>query len=221
MENFEKLMKIQTELNAPKNQFNSYGKYNFRNCEDILEALKPLLKKYSCAILLEDNLEVCNEKTYIKSTASLTDGKTGEIIKAISAYARESVTKSGMDDAQITGAASSYARKRALGGLLAIDDNKDPDSNEYKEERDNQIKKEAKTYAKTKKKTTTADDKLEKARAKLDKLVHDYLNNKIVDRDTIMNVLQTTCGGTNYNRFDDVKVLDNAYKEIKKLKENK
>lgn len=122
----KELTKIQTELKAPKNQYNSFGKYSYRSCEDILEGLKPLLKKYDCSVVVSDELVMIGERYYIKATAKVINAK-GDIIEAVG-YARESENKKGMDASQITGAASSYARKYALNGLFAIDDNKDADS---------------------------------------------------------------------------------------------
>jgi len=123
----EKLGKIQAELKAPKGQFNSFGKYNYRSCEDILEAAKPLLKANNCLIMINDNLSQVGERYYISAEVSLYDCETGEKIYC-TAYAREEESKKGMDGSQVTGAASSYARKYALNGLLAIDDAKDSDS---------------------------------------------------------------------------------------------
>jgi len=122
---YNKLSEIQQNLNAPKNQFNSFGKYKYRNCEDILEALKPLLGE--CCVTLSDEMVMVGERFYIKATAFLWS--EGSSI-GVSAYARESLDKKGMDSAQITGAASSYARKYALNGLFLIDDNKDADTDE-------------------------------------------------------------------------------------------
>lgn len=122
----KELNTIQTKLNAPKNQRNNFGGYNYRSCEDILEALKPLLKETGCTLTLTDSIEQVGDRFYIKATATITNDK-GETATA-SAYAREPLTKKGMDEAQITGATSSYARKIALGGLFAIDDNKDADA---------------------------------------------------------------------------------------------
>ena len=121
----EKLAKIQKELKAPKGQFNSFGKYAYRNCEDILEAVKPLLG--DCALTLNDSIVQVGDRYYVKARATLLHGTDG--IEA-EAYAREALDKKGMDDAQITGAASSYARKYALNGLFCIDDTKDDDSDE-------------------------------------------------------------------------------------------
>lgn len=120
----QKLIEIQAELKAPKSQYNKFGGYNYRNCEDILEAVKPLCAKHGIVPLLSDEIVMIGDRFYIKATAKVTDGKD-EI--ATTAYARESKDKKGMDESQITGSASSYARKYALNGLFCIDDTKDAD----------------------------------------------------------------------------------------------
>ena len=122
----EKLNKIQTELKAVKGQYNAFGKYKYRSCEDILEALKPLLDEYKTIVTISDDIEVIGNRFYVKATARIFDSESGEYIET-TAYAREAENKKGMDSAQVTGSTSSYARKYALNGLLAIDDNKDPD----------------------------------------------------------------------------------------------
>lgn len=116
---------IQHKLKAPKGQYNSFGKYNYRSCEDILEGVKPLLKEHNLALLIDDEIVQIGERYYVKATAKITDGR--EILSA-TAYAREPDTKKGMDESQITGATSSYARKYALNALLCIDDTKDADT---------------------------------------------------------------------------------------------
>ena len=121
----DKLLKIQSELKAPKNQKNAFGGYNYRSCEDIFEAVKPLLKEEGLILRLTDELVNIGERYYIKATAILTDGT--DTIENV-AYAREEETKKGMDGSQITGASSSYARKYALNGLFLIDDVKDSDT---------------------------------------------------------------------------------------------
>jgi len=118
-----RLAVIQKNLKAPKGQFNKFGKYNYRSCEDILEGLKLVLD--GLVVTVEDDVKIVGDRVYIKSTATLTDGESSI---TNSAFARESLTKKGMDDSQITGTASSYARKYALNGLFAIDDTKDADS---------------------------------------------------------------------------------------------
>lgn len=121
----KKLVAIQSKLKAPKSQYNSFGKYKYRSCEGILEALKPLLAEQGCYITIEDSPIMVGDWHYIQAQASLSDGYNTIIAMA---YARESETKSGMDSSQITGTASSYARKYALNGLFAIDDTKDADT---------------------------------------------------------------------------------------------
>ena len=125
----EKLLSIQTELKAPKNKENTFGKYKYRSCEDILEAVKPLLKKHNCLLTISDSIENIGERYYIKATTTIRDSENGETISN-SALARETADKKGQDDSQITGTASSYARKYALNGLFLIDDTKDADTDE-------------------------------------------------------------------------------------------
>lgn len=120
---YDKLAEIQSTLKAPKSQYNSFGKYNFRSCEDILEAVKPLLK--GATITLSDDIIMVGDRVYVKATATL---RLGDDFVSVSSNAREAIAKKGMDDSQITGTASSYARKYALNGLLLIDDTKDADS---------------------------------------------------------------------------------------------
>lgn len=123
------LAAVQSELKAPKGQFNKFGGYNYRSCEDILEAVKPILKAHDLALHLADEPAMVGERYYIKATATLTDFAGQQI--SSTAYAREPLDKKGMDDSQITGTASSYARKYALNGLFCIDDTKDADTDEY------------------------------------------------------------------------------------------
>lgn len=123
---FEKLMNVQAEVVATKNEYNSFGKYHYRSCESILEAAKPILQKNKSTILLFDELVQLGDRYYIRATAQFVDCESENKVN-VSAFAREDEVKKGMDGAQITGAASSYARKYALSGLLLLDDNKDPD----------------------------------------------------------------------------------------------
>ena len=123
---YEKLIAIQSELKAPKSQYNNFGKYAYRNCEDILESLKPLLKEHKSTIYISDEIVTVLERFYVKATVTFIDAETGENIKN-TAYAREEESKKGMDGSQVTGASSSYARKYALNGMFAIDDTKDSD----------------------------------------------------------------------------------------------
>jgi len=122
----KELITIQSELKAPKNQRNSFGNYNYRSCEDVLEALKPLLAKNECLLNISDSIEYIGERFYVKATATVTNGKGLQV--SSTAYAREEETKKGMDGSQITGSSSSYARKYALNGLFLIDDTKDADT---------------------------------------------------------------------------------------------
>lgn len=124
---YEKLFKVQQELHAPKDQVNTFGKYNYRSCEQVLEALKPLLKENNMLVTLSDTVKEIGGRVYIEATATAIDAESGESF-SVTAYAREEEMKKGMDTSQITGAASSYARKYALSGLFAIDDNKDSDA---------------------------------------------------------------------------------------------
>ena len=123
---YKKLIEVQSKLKAPKNQYNSFGKYSYRNCEDILEALKPILKEVGATIIISDEVVSVNERYYVKATVKFIDTETGEVVEA-SANAREEDNKKGMDSSQLTGSTSSYARKYALNGLFAIDDTKDSD----------------------------------------------------------------------------------------------
>lgn len=134
----QKLIKVQSELKAPKGQKNTFGNYNYRSAEDILEAVKPLLSEQGLLMTITDIIEQIGERYYIQAKVILTDG---EDTVEVTGYARESLNKKGMDDSQITGTASSYARKYAMNGLFLIDDTKDSDSNENRTERENRAKK--------------------------------------------------------------------------------
>jgi hypothetical protein len=124
---YQKLNAVQCKLKAPKSQYNSFGKYNYRNCEDILEALKPILAEVGATIFITDSIEKVDERYYVKATVCFVDSESDGMPIMASAYAREEDTKKGMDGSQVTGASSSYARKYALNGLFAIDDTKDSD----------------------------------------------------------------------------------------------
>lgn len=124
---FEKLLAVQCALKAPKSQYNNFGKYNYRNCEDIIEAAKPHLKANGLLLVLTDTIEHIGDRYYVKATATAIDITDGNNI-IVEAYAREEQEKKGMDGSQVTGASSSYARKYALNGLFAIDDTKDSDT---------------------------------------------------------------------------------------------
>ena len=129
----EKLTIIQTQLKAPKSQYNNFGKYKYRSLEDIMEALKPLLKEVGACLVVEDDVKIVADRVYIVAKATLMDADSDAVISA-QALARESLSKKGMDESQITGTASSYARKYCLNGLFAIDDTKDADSMDNSQE---------------------------------------------------------------------------------------
>jgi hypothetical protein len=124
---YEKLANVQSALKAPKGQYNSFGKYKYRSCEDIVESVKPLLKQNGLLLTLNDELVLVGDRFYVKATATIIDTAEGKTV-SVHAFAREEETKKGMDGSQVTGASSSYARKYALNGIFAIDDTKDSDS---------------------------------------------------------------------------------------------
>ena len=123
------LVNIQAELKAPKSNFNSFGKYRYRSAEDILTAAKPILSKYGCQMTITDDIVFIGSRFYIKATVTITDADGNS--ESVSAFAREDESKKGMDGSQITGTASSYARKYALNGMFLIDDTKDADTDEF------------------------------------------------------------------------------------------
>lgn len=125
---YEKLLTVQTKLKAPKNQYNAFGKYNYRNCEDILESVKPLCAEVKAVVYLTDMIVTTGERYYVEATAHFIDCENENAEITVCAYAREEETKKGMDGSQVTGASSSYARKYALNGLFDIDDTKDSDT---------------------------------------------------------------------------------------------
>lgn len=127
----ERLMAIQAQLKAPKDKTNNFGGYKYRSCESILEAVKPLLQAQSCILTISDEIVECGSRIYVKARATLTDGESEYTTFG---FAREPENKKGMDEPQVTGTASSYARKYALNGLFAIDDTKDADTDEYARE---------------------------------------------------------------------------------------
>lgn len=148
----DKLIKIQSELKAPKGQYNSFGKYKYRSAEDILEAVKPLCVKHNVLLTLTDSIELIGERYYVKATARVSDGTKAVEVTAL---AREDLDKKGMDGSQITGTASSYARKYALNGLFCIDDTKDADTDEYAAKTQGKTNPDAKKDAEKKKELET------------------------------------------------------------------
>lgn len=139
---YEKLLNIQSELKAPKNQHNNFGNYDYRSCEDILEAVKPLCKEQKVVLNISDEIVMVGDRYYVRATTILIDLEAdGAMIENV-AYAREEENKKGMDASQVTGATSSYARKYALNGLFCIDDTKDADTDSYKKQQEKQINKQ-------------------------------------------------------------------------------
>lgn len=133
---YEKLAKVQQELKAPKSNFNRFGNFYYRSLEDIFEGVKPLLDKYKLALTMHDEPMQIGDRFYIKATATIIDLED-DLEHSVTAYAREASSKKGMDDAQVTGATSSYARKYALNGLFLIDDTKDADTDAYQQQTNN------------------------------------------------------------------------------------
>lgn len=175
----EKLLMIQGELKVPKGQYNNYGGYKYRSCEDILEAVKPLLIKYNATLTVTDEILMFGDRYYIKATARLFDaeGNTENNFITNTAYVREPIDKKGMDVSQITGTASSYARKYALNGLFLIDDTKDADTDEYHNQTNqtgrqtnNGNKKENGTQPKAAKKTEKAEKPAPITAAQIDEI---------------------------------------------------
>lgn len=160
----EKLMRIQVELKAPKNLYNSFGKYKYRNAEGIQEALKPMEKTYNVTTILTDEIIEVSGRIYVKAIATIMDGDSEDMIST-TAYAREADAKKGMDEAQVTGATSSYARKYALNALFLLDDTKDVDSEEY------QAQSQEKAQPKAKAQTAPAKTDLERARESYNALI--------------------------------------------------
>lgn len=169
MQIYTKLATIQQKLKCEKSQYNSFGKYKYRSCEDILKAVKPLLDETKTVLTLSDELVAIGERYYVKATATLLDAEENKDIPFISttAYAREEETKKGMDGSQITGTASSYARKYALGGLFDIDDGIDSDATNTGES----------------KRSTTA-----KATQKTDKVDFNEIDERIKNATTVQEV---------------------------------
>ena len=168
----ERLLNVQHELKAPKGQRNSFGNYNYRSAEDILEAVKPLLTKYSLLQTITDEVVLIGDRYYIKATVTLYDAEIGvsqnvgmvsNSTVTVSAYAREADQKKGMDEAQVTGSASSYARKYALNGLYAIDDTKDADTDEYQSAQQQQTERKPQPKKKAQPKKSEAHKAIEAA----------------------------------------------------------
>lgn len=181
------LQSIQQKLVAPKGQYNSFGKYNYRSAEDILEALKPILQEHDATLILQDEIVQIGDRYYVCATAQLY--AVGDAI-GTQAYAREDDTKKGMDGSQVTGTASSYARKYALNGLFMIDDNKDPDTDEYA----NQTGKQAQAHKPAQSKPTPNQKQNQKASGSV-KCITGAQAKKL--REDIKNIAEASGGPVN------------------------
>jgi hypothetical protein len=194
----KKLLLIQQELKVPKNQFNSFGKYNYRSCEDILESARPIANKNNCVIVINDDIKEINGRYYVEATITLFDVESGEEIST-KALAREAEPKSGMSESQLTGACSSYARKYALSAMFALDDEKDDDT------RDN--RQQSKQINKPAPKQKPIDEKAKHLSSVLSKMkTHN------VSKQGILSVLKT-----NFNKTSS---KDLTLQEVKELDEN-
>lgn len=200
---YEKLSNIQNELKAPKGQFNKFGGYKYRSCEDILEAVKPICKNYKTVLVISDTLENIGDRYYIKATATLFDIDNeameigvGNSFISNTAYAREEESKKGMDGSQITGTASSYARKYALNGLFNIDDTKDADTDEFT-------------------KQTQIDDNKKISKTQVEGLNKSIENAKISDE-----IVYLILGQYGYSSTNEIKVKDymNIVNDLKSKK---
>ena len=193
---YEKLLSIQTELKAPKSQYNSFGKYSYRNCEDILEAVKPILARCKAALFLSDEVVEIGQRIYVKATATLVNVEQPDEKIAVTAYAREEESKKGMDGSQVTGASSSYARKYALNGLFDVDDTKDSDTT-------NNSGNNPQQSSKQQQKSTKKDSQPQKPKSsKLSKESADAINKAIKEYSTqsgmkiaeVVNIIQQELG---------------------------
>lgn len=206
MELKEKLMLIQNELKCPKDQFNSFGKYHYRSTESILEGLKPLLLKHKATLIISDEIVQVGDRYYVKATAELVDAEKEIEIVMSTAYAREEETKKGMDGSQITGSASSYARKYALNGLFAIDDTKDSDAM-------NTHGKQATEPVKGKRLDQTSNDLITEKQRKL-------LFARSKDKGIGEDVVKLLLGNYGYESSKDIKKSDfnNILKDLEQAK---
>lgn len=184
------LLAVQRDLRAPKNQTNKFGGYMFRSAEDIIEAAKPILADVGLVLKMSDEVVAIGDRVYIKATATVIDIATGDSESTV-AYAREQLSKKGSDESQITGAASSYARKYALNGLFAIDDNKDADTNEYAaqtSQNGSQQAKNSKAISRTQNNQNTSQNV--NLRVKAIKGLNEEINRIGCPHDTLISVAQ-------------------------------
>lgn len=195
----KKILLIQQELKVPKNQFNAFGKYNYRSCEDILESARPIANKNGCVIVINDDIKEINGRYYVEATITLFDVESGEEIST-KALAREAEPKSGMSESQLTGACSSYARKYALSAMFALDDEKDDDT------RDN--RQQSKQNTQPKKTISKPIDEKTKHLSS----VFNKMKTHNVSKQDILSILKT-----NFNKTSS---KDLTLQEVKELDEN-
>lgn len=198
---YEKLLEIQHELKAPKSQYNSFGKYNYRSAEDILEAVKPLCYNNKVVLTLSDDIMLVNERYYVRACAVLTDAEKPESTIIVNAYAREEEEKKGMDGSQVTGAASSYARKYALNGLFDIDDTKDSDFT---------------NTGRSKKSKAPASEEVTQKIAEIKAEIDNKLASGI-ERDAVIATLKKACGTAQYTKLTDITKANNALEAVKNM----
>lgn len=203
---YKKLIEVQNKLKAPKSQYNNFGKYAYRNAEDILEALKPVLNEVGATVFIKDEIQLIGDRFYVKSTATFIDIESSDSVEA-SALARESEEKKGMDSAQVTGSTSSYARKYALNGLFLIDDTKDNDhDSNYQTDKKVEKKEEKPKFDNTEK-----DEIIQKITAKI--------GNDSTRKTTIIDIMKKKYDKT-YSDFKYYKI-DQLESVLKALIENK
>lgn len=196
----KKLLLIQQELKVPKNQFNAFGKYNYRSCEDILESARPIANKNGCVIVINDDIKEINGRYYVEATITLFDVESGEEIST-KALAREAEPKSGMSESQLTGACSSYARKYALSAMFALDDEKDDDTRDNRQQQSKQNTQPKKTISKP------IDEKTKHLSS-----VFNKMKTHNVSKQGILSILKT-----NFNKTSS---KDLTLEEVKELDEN-
>ena len=205
MTGYEKLLNVQCELKAPKSQYNSFGKYNYRSCEDILEAVKPLCKAYRLVLTMTDDIINIGNRYYVAATATVADIDDPASKISVTAYAREEEDKRGMDSSQITGATSSYARKYALNGLFDIDDTKDADTGANNQKPPKKPKIEGDVDPEVKK-------IIENIKVEINsKLEHG------TDRSEVVAVLKKACGTAQYTKITDIDKANAALDALKNM----
>lgn len=188
---YEKLRNAQVELKAPKGQYNSHGRYNYRSAEDILEEVKPINQKYGLTLTISDDIVQVADRVYVKAIAVLTDGK--ETLQ-VTAFAREVLERKGMDGSQITGASSSYARKYALNGLYLIDDTKDDDTDEQRTETEARAKKELNKTSQTIPNEQTEEERIRSVRKSITRLMQLLLDEYNVSKVDVYSHVEKVTG---------------------------